>query len=164
MSRPEFYFDNDENDWNLPIPVTQAGSTAWRNVFQISIPALKKGDLIKVMGTAEIRLNGTINTEFVSKVTLTPGLPYYAVDLWGYNGTPGVGYFLQPIAGHNVDPQAHYFNPQFIGMMEVPADMPSSVITAGVRCRSTAATGNESGTIMRGYGRMLVEVWRAETP
>lgn len=165
MSRPEFYFDNDENDWNLPIPVTTASWTQWRHVFQIFIPTpLKQGDLIKVMGSAEIRLDGLINTEFVSKITLTPGMPYYAEDLWGYNGSPGVGYFLQPIAGHNVDPQMHYFNPQFIGAMEVPADMTASVVTVGVRCRSTAASGNETGTIMRGYGRLLAEVWRAPTP
>lgn len=160
--KPEFYKDDSENDWHLPIPITQAGTTGWRNVFQFQVPALKAGDLIEVIGSAEIRLDAAYNTEFVSKLTLTPGSPYYAEDLWGYNGSPGVGYFLQRIAGHNVDPQQHYFNPQFVGAMIVPADMPVSVITAGVRCRSTlAGSGNDTATILPGYGACWAKVWRA---
>jgi hypothetical protein len=161
--KPEFYKDDSENDWALPIPVLPYPGIQWRHMFQIALPEpLKAGDLIEVFGNGEVRLDAPYNTEFVTKLTITPGLPYYAEDLWGYNGQPGVGYFLQKIHGFNVDPQDHYFAPTFAGAMVVPADMPQSVITAGVRCRSDMANSqNGSATILSGYGSLWAKVWRA---
>lgn len=161
--QPEFYKDDSENDWNLPIQITPAGTTDWRHMFQIFIPEpLKAGDLIEVFGNGEVRLDAPYNTEFVSKLTLTPGMPYYAEDLWGYNGQPGVGYWLQRIHGHNVDPQEHYYTPTFAGALVVPADMPQSVVTAGIRCRSTLAgsAGVNTATILSGYGACWAKIWR----
>lgn len=162
--RPEIFQDDDENDWNLPVNILPPGVTDWRHIFQIQInPALKAGDYIEVAGTAQIRLDAPYNTEFVTKITLTPGYPYYAEDLWGYNGAAGVGYFIKKLAGHNVDPQEHYFTPTLFGGLVVPANMPNSILTVGIRCRSTAAgsAGVNTATILRGYGGLVAKVWRA---
>jgi hypothetical protein len=148
--------DKSENDVAIPAPVTQAGVTAWRNIFQVWIHTpLLAGDVVEIRGAAQIALDGWVNTEMATQVILTPGAPFY------HNDIESSGVFLQPTAGENVDRERHYYAPQFSGGDRLPWGFPNgAMVSARLRCRSSSATGNEFGLIREGYGRLIVEVRR----
>jgi hypothetical protein len=141
------------------LPITDGNNTQWRWIHRLQLPALLAGDILQVFADGEIRLDGPINTEIATAVTLCPGWPYYAEDLWGMTGAIGYADFICRVKGENVDPQRHYVAPDLGQFYRMPCDMPQAWLHFRARARSSQPSGGV--TIMGpGYGKLACTILR----
>ena len=142
------------------VPITTADITAWRWIHRLQLPPLLAGDVLQVHASGEIRHDYSINTEFATQISLTPGWPYYHEDLWS-----GSGYYnwISAPKGENINQQRHYYAPDLSQLFKMPVDMPVAILNFRIRCRSyDAQNGVMYNTIMGpGYGKLSCLIHRA---
>jgi hypothetical protein len=130
--------------------------TFWSTAYHVTVPDVKKDDLLIISAEEEVEMTVTYNTEVVSQVVLSDGWCSNDVDAAQY------GFMPVPIIGSNLtNNPIHYEDISRSAQMIMPRDMASACFQFRVRCRSTSASGNDKAK-NKHYGHLTISVWRNE--
>lgn len=122
--------------------------------LNLDIPLLA-GDTLLITADGEVEVKATYNTEVISQIILDAQ--------WNSNATqldPG-NYEVGHIIGTDLAlSPIHYTLPTRSVIYPVPADIAAPTIQYRIRCRSTAATGNDVAVLKPGQGHLAYMLFR----